>query len=217
MTDETRFHALKFALQNFSGTPEEVVAAATLYYRFLTGAPDQAPEVAEQPDIGRPTQKWAPPTALDTMVTESLAAAETAVSTFPGVSDFVDGQPVLASAEEDEGNAYAAWQETSPAHITNEEAEAQGLPTNTDQLGDWLAKQPDWPAPTFEQVAAAVQEIASPPPPADSDPSDEPELTTEQCERYEDTLRAADRVAVAPKEPEPEVKPAKAAWVDYVS
>lgn len=63
------------------------------------------------------------------------------------------------------------------------------------------------PEPTVEEITAAVEEIAASPPP-EPDPSDDPELTTEQCERYEDTIREADRVAVSEPETEQQAEPA---------
>jgi hypothetical protein len=182
-TDETRFHALKFALQTPGVvSPSTVLELANDYHRFLTGAPDEATEIEAKAEEDRAYYAGFVETAmgqsidLDAMVTESLEA-------------------VVAEVEAEEAEApyevdYAEEVATEP------EPDA------------WVLNEPE---PTFEYIAAAVEEMASPPPPAEEDPSDEPELTTEQVERIEDAVR------VAPKEPEPEVKPARAAWVDYVS
>ena len=49
--------------------------------------------------------------------------------------------------------------------------------------------------PTFEYVAAAVEQIAGSPPGPDA--SDEPEMTDEQVERAEQTLAAVDHIGAA--------------------
>jgi hypothetical protein len=49
---------------------------------------------------------------------------------------------------------------------------------------------PDEPEPTFEYVAAAVEQIAAEPP-ATPDTTDEPEMTDEQVERLEEQTAAA--------------------------
>jgi hypothetical protein len=51
------------------------------------------------------------------------------------------------------------------------------------------------PEPTFEYVAAAVEQIAGSPPGPDA--SDEPEMTDEQVERAEQTLAAVDHIGAA--------------------
>jgi hypothetical protein len=51
------------------------------------------------------------------------------------------------------------------------------------------------PEPTFEYVAAAVEQIAGSPP--EPDASDEPEMTDEQVERAEQTLAAVDHIGAA--------------------
>lgn len=86
---------------------------------------------------------------------------------------------------------------------TAEDCAAIGLPTTFDEVetveAPFLRYNGDntfGPEPTFEQVAAAVQEIASPPPPA-PDTTDEPELTDEQVERAEERLATQDPIGAA--------------------
>lgn len=101
-----------------------------------------------------------------------------------------------------------------------EEGPHEGEPVlveNTGQLSDWLADACalDGPKvyerteveidPTFEYVAEAVAQIASPPPPA-PDATDEPELTDEQVERIEERLATPDPITAAEADPERELE-----------
>jgi len=136
-------------------------------------------------------------------------------------AEFEAPEPVIAVADSPQEDAAELVWEAEQAEVQSDadaalieelfeegphtpaEAEAQGLPTNTDQLSDWLANQPAPEAePTFEHIAAAVQEIASPPPPA-PDATEEPELTDEQVERVEERLATPDPIGAAEHEPEP--------------
>lgn len=205
LPDETRFHALKFAIQNRTGDDARCLVkdaeAFAAFLRDLPAASEEASRVIEEAYAAAETVELAdltesypadepePPVS----VVDSWAAADHAISDIALVSELFEEGP-------------------HPEVLTDAEAEAQGLPTNTDQLSGWLAEQPAPEAdePTFEYVAAAVEQIASPPPPA-PDATDEPELTDEQVERIEERLATTiDPITAAEADPERELETAGA-------
>lgn len=193
-TDENRFHALKFAAQTLGAAhPGDVIQAANLYLDFLEGRLATTAEQAEAE-----AQELAKDVELADL-THSYPADE----------------PVIAMADspmEAEQIVDELFGLEHPPAMTDAEAEAQGLPTNTDQLSDWLAAQPEPEmSPTLEayaaEITAAVEQIADPAP-VTEDASEQPEMTDEQVERTEDHWRAAaDQIGEAEHEPEKELEP----------
>lgn len=223
-TNDNRFHALKFALATSGLQPHEVTKQADAYLRFLEGQPEPvAPPVEygvgqmhyrEQGTLG------ADPAQADVELadlTESYPA-----DTLPDPHDLdlacTAAQPVIAMAD---SPVEEELFEPHPPAMSDAEAEAKGLPTNTDQIADWLSEQPDYAreaepsaelidvieAPTEAEITAAVEQIADPAP-AIEDASEQPEMTDEQVERTEDHWRAAaDQIGAAEHEPEKELEP----------
>ncbi|HAH11517.1 MAG TPA: hypothetical protein DCL48_15595 [Alphaproteobacteria bacterium] len=192
-TNDNRFHALKFALATSGLQPHEVTKQADAYLRFLEGQPEPA----------------APPQD-STFVPADPVDVE--------LSDLTESYPADEPVAMADSPVEEELFEPHPPAMTDAEAEAQGLPTNTDQILDWLSEQPDCArepepspeiiavieAPTEAEITAAVEQIADPAP-ASEDASEQPEMTDEQVERTEDHWRAvSDQIdAAEQKELEP--------------
>lgn len=87
----------------------------------------------------------------------------------------------------------------APAAEAEAAKEAEAFETDTfTPIGEAAQAVVDQIEPTFEVVAAAVQEIAGSPP--EPDASDEPEMTDEQVERLEEQTREALAEDAAPRE-----------------
>lgn len=211
-TEENRFHALKFALQFYhagGATYDHVLVVADAFADFLDGEKHSADAGVSEEEVSElltqvspidtpfrgddtelsdltesyPADEPEPPVA----VVDSWAAADHAISDIALVSELFEEGP-----------------HEPQVFVSDDHAESLGL--SPAETTDWLAEQPAPEAePTFEYVAAAVEQIASPPPPA-PDATDEPELTDEQVERIEERLATQDPITAAEADPERELE-----------
>ena len=225
-TEENRFHALKFAAQTLGAAhPAEVVQAANLYLDFLEGRRATTAEQAEAEAQGDDTEISADDTELSDLtesypadepeppvaVVDSWAAADNAISDLALVSELFEEGPHELSGVTIDGENVAfplTIEEPTTIHMTVSEGwedAKPGLNYGAEYTRAGLgAVEVD---PTFEYVAAAVEQIASPPPPA-PDATEEPELTDEQVERIEERLATPDPITAAEADPERELQTA---------
>jgi hypothetical protein len=208
-TEENRFHALKFAAQTLGNAhPGEVVQAANLYLDFLEGrlattaeqaqaetwVPATTAPVADEPvELADLTESY--PAEDPVAVVDSWAAADRAISDIALVSELFEEGPHEAAYANPHADELLAKINAGPA---DEPVTAEEMRPYIDALET---------EPTFEYVAAAVEQIASPPPPA-PDATDEPELTDEQVERIEERLAIPDPITAAEHDPEREFETA---------
>ena len=189
--DETRFHALKFALQYFDALdigagPECVIQAAEMFNSFLDGRdPVTAPQVQAEDD-----QVLAEGDALIEATKGILADVD------PELADLTESYPLNDWVSElpDEPVAQADSPQEVPAAVDLSPEETQFF-ANIYAAAAEPQPEPEpeafsvvMPVPTEAEITDAVEAIASSPPPA-PDASDEDEMTDDQVERAEDRLR----------------------------
>lgn len=207
-TEENRFHALKFALQTPVADYRDALDAANAYLAFLDGM------------VTKPTR---------ICVDAAAPYDDTELSDL--TESYPEDEPVVAMADSPQESA-GAWLETQfeaadagePAELDawaaadhaisdialvselfEEGPHAPEVFVSDDHAESLRPETSEQPEPTFEYVAAAVEQIASPPPPA-PDATDEPELTDEQVERIEERLATPDQITAAEHEPERELE-----------
>ena len=91
MSDETEIRATALNIANHTfrdgGTPEQVVAAATIYYSFLSGVDKPPEKEVAPPKAGRPKkaapEPSAPAPSTPTAAAEAAPKADTAASASP--------------------------------------------------------------------------------------------------------------------------------------
>jgi hypothetical protein len=178
----------------FAPEPEPVAFGRTAY----ADIPNPAPHVTsamlngEGGWLDNPSRPE-PPVA----VVDSWAAAEHAISDEALVEELFeegahdDADPVISPD-------FLALEPEQQAAILE-----AVLPAETPFAYEPAPQQNEWQTlpepeadPTFEHITAAIQEIASPPPPA-PDATDEAELTDEQVERAEERLATPDHIGAA--------------------
>lgn len=217
-TNDNRFHALKFALGTHGLAPHEVTRQAEAYLRFLEGQPEPAeppqdstfvpadPVNVELADLTQSYSEDEPVIAVaDSPQEETWELASAGPAVAEELFEEYLATPAYANPHAEE---LLAEINAGPADepVTAEEMRAFIDATNDSEALD-AACSPRAEEPTFEHIAAAVQEIASPPPPT-PDTTDEPELTDEQVERAEERLATQDPITAAEADPDRELEPA---------
>ena len=203
-TNDNRFHALKFALGTHGLAPHEVTRQAEAYLRFLEGQPEPAeppqdstfvPADPVNVELADLTQSYSEDEPVIAVADSPQEETWELASAGPAVAGelFEEGGQVLEAAD-----PSADREAFSAIAATSEESEVAALP---------MCEPAPEAEPTFEHIAAAVQEIASPPPPT-PDTTDEPELTDEQVERAEERLATQDPITAAEADPDRELEPA---------
>lgn len=187
-TDETRFHALKFAIQNRTGDDARcLVKDAETFASFLAlgsvPTPEQPVEDVELADL-----------------TESYPADEPIVA--------VADSPMEAEAIVDE--LFGGLPEPSAESIATMQI-IEDINAEVAVLTGYVNPHIDaLETPTEAEITAAVEQIADPAP-VTEDASEAPEMTDEQVERTEDHWRlASDQIGEAEQEPEKELEMAGA-------
>ena len=197
--DETRFHALKFALQYFDALdigagPECVIQAAEMFNSFLDGRdPVTAPQVQAE-DVGPAA---GPADEPNDWIDESFEATKGILADVdPELADLTESYPLNDWVSElpDEPVAQADSPQEVPAAVDLSPEETQFF-ANIYAAAAEPQPEPEpeafsvvMPVPTEAEITDAVEAIASSPPPA-PDASDEDEMTDDQVERAEDRLR----------------------------
>lgn len=197
-TDETRFHALKFAIQNRTGDDARcLVKDAETFASFLAlgsvPTPEQPVEDVELADLTESYPADEPivavadsPMEAEQIVDELFGdEPEPSFTVIPAVeeirTDWLSEQPDYAREPEPSPELMAAIEETEAAA-----------------------------AAYVAEITAAVEQIADPAP-VTEDASEAPEMTDEQVERTEDHWRlASDQIGEAEQEPEKELEMAGA-------